>query len=150
MNTNLKWKLVVGLLLAFLAGAATGGFLAARQAHHRKADFDQRRHSLAERMRDRMRTRLQLTPEQVEKTGPIFDQAAVELEKIRRETGQQVKETMAATNRALTPILTDEQRAKMADLEKTPRENRGPHHRLHGREGRGRQGPARIEPGPTP
>ncbi len=126
MNTTLKWKLVAGFVLAFLAGGATGGFLAASHLRHLRADFAQHRHSLAERMRSRMQTELNLTPEQIEKTAPIFDQAAGELEKIRAETGERVQQVMAEANRALAPELTDAQRARLGALEKQPHPTRGP------------------------
>ena len=79
MNTALKWKLTVGFLLAFLAGGATGGFFAASQARHLRAHPHP---WLVERMRGRIQTELDLTPEQVEKTAPIFNHAASELEKV--------------------------------------------------------------------
>jgi hypothetical protein len=126
MNTALKWKLVAGFVLAFLAGGATGGFLVASQARHRRTDFAQHRHSLAERMRGRLQTQLNLTPEQIEKTAPIFDRAVNELEKIRAETGARVRDVMAETNRALAPELTDAQRATLEALTTHPRPNRGP------------------------
>ncbi len=122
MTNNLKWKLVVGLLFAFLAGAATGGFVAARQSHHHHhGDRERGPHSLAERMRDRMQERLELSPEQLEKAGPIFEQAAKELEQIRAETGRRVQAVMTEANRALAPNLTDLQRAKLDAFKKSPR-----------------------------
>jgi Spy/CpxP family protein refolding chaperone len=86
MSSSLKWKLGLGLLLAFIAGGATGAFLAASHARHFRADFAHPHHWLTERMRSRMQEELDLTPQQVEKTAPIFDHTASELEKIRSET----------------------------------------------------------------
>jgi Spy/CpxP family protein refolding chaperone len=125
MNTTLKWKLVAGFVLAFLAGGASGGFFAASHLRQLRADFARHPHSLAERMRSRVQGELNLTPEQIEKTAPIFDQAAVELEKIRAETGKRVHQVMAEANRALAPELTDTQRAKLDALRTQPPPNRG-------------------------
>jgi hypothetical protein len=125
MNTALKWKLVAGFVLVFLAGGATGGFLVARQVRHRRMDFAQHRHSLAERMRSRLQAQLNLTPEQIAKTAPIFDHAVNELEKIRAETGERVQQVMAEANRALAPELTDAQRARLDALQRQPRPSRG-------------------------
>lgn len=124
MNTTLKWKLVAGFVLAFLAGCATGGFLAASHSRHLRADFAQHRHSLAERMRSRTQAELNLTPEQIAKTTPIFDRAADELEKIRAETGRRVQQVVAEAHRALAPDLTDAQRTKLDALDKQPRSSR--------------------------
>jgi len=116
MNTALKWRLVVGFLLVFLAGAATGGFLTAR-LHHPYAGFSHSHHGLVERMRSRMQAELDLTPDQITKTAPIFDRAASELEKIRADTGARVRQIIAEANRALAPELTDAQRAKLEAME---------------------------------
>lgn len=124
MNTALKWKLTVGFLLAFLAGGATGGFLAASQARHLRAHYAHPHPWLVERMRGRIQAELDLTPEQVEKTAPIFDRAASQLEKVRAETGARVRQIMAEANRALGPELTDAQRAKLDALGKRPRSGR--------------------------
>ena len=126
MNATLRWKLVAGFVLVFLAGGTTGGFFVASHLRHRQADFARHPHSLAERMRNRVQAELNLTPEQVEKTTPIFDRAAGELEKIRAETGERVRQVMAEANSALAPELTDAQRASLEALKKQPRSNRGP------------------------
>jgi Spy/CpxP family protein refolding chaperone len=133
MNSALKWRLVVGFLLVFLAGAATGGFLAAQHVRHLRADFAHPHHWLAERMRSRMEMELDLTPEQIDKTAPIFDHAASELEKIHAETGARVRQIIADANRALAPELTDAQRARLEAMEKRPHPDRklrdSPRHR---------------------
>jgi hypothetical protein len=125
MNTTLKWKLIAGFVLAFVAGCATGGFLAASHLRHLQADFAQRPHSLALRMRSRVQAELKLTPVQIEKTAPIFDQAASELEKIRAETGERVHQVMAEANRALAPELTETQRARLDALKTQLHPTRG-------------------------
>ncbi len=120
MNSALKWKLLVGFLLAFLAGGATGGFLATSHARQ-NANLAHPHPWLVDRMRSRMQAELDLTPEQIEKTTPIFDRAASELEKVRAETGARVRQIMAEANRALGPELTDAQRAKLDALGKRVR-----------------------------
>ncbi len=112
MNATLKWKLVVGFILAFLAGCATGAFFAASHSHHLH-NLALHRYSLADRMRHRIQTQLDLTPAQIEKIGPIFDQAANELQKIRTETGAHVRQVITETERALAPQLTPEQRKRL-------------------------------------
>jgi hypothetical protein len=133
MNNVLKWKLTVGFLLAFLAGGATGGFLAASQARHLRAHHAHPHPWLVERMRGRIQAELDLTPDQVEKTEPIFDRAASELEKVRADTGARVRQIMAEANRALGPELTDAQRAKLDTLGKRPRSGRKSRNAPHSR-----------------
>ena len=123
MNAALKWKLVVGFILAFLAGCATGAFFAARHSHHLHSALH--RYSLADRMRHQIQAQLDLTPAQSEKIGPIFDQAARELQKIRMETGARVRQVIAETERALAPQLTPEQQKKLEQIEQESHSRRG-------------------------
>jgi Spy/CpxP family protein refolding chaperone len=126
MNSALKWKLVLGFILVFLAGAATGSFLAANRVRHLREDFERHPHSLAERMRSRMQARLNLTPEQIAKTAPIFEKAARELENIRADTNQHVRQILAEADRELAPVLTAEQQTQLETIEKQRHKLRAP------------------------
>ncbi len=126
MNRALKWKLIAGFLLVFLAGGLTGAFVGASHARHFFAKFHHRG-AISERMRERLRRELDLTPEQVAKISPILDKAAAQLQQMRRDTGQRVREIMSETDRQLTPNLTDEQRQKLQRME--DRHRRWHHHR---------------------
>ena len=99
MNASLKRKLIAGFILAFLAGGAAGAFLTLHQSQR----WRHHPHSLSERMRDRIKSELDLTPEQFAKVRPILDRAANQLEKIRIESGRNVRQVLAETNRALEP-----------------------------------------------
>ncbi len=137
MSSSLKGKLIAGFIFAFLAGSATGAFFAIHQARYWRQDFGRPSHSIAERMRDRIKSHLDLTPEQMSKVDPILDHAVSELQKIRSETGSRVREVMRETNQALRPLLTDAQRANLEKMENDLRRNRGPrkpggHRRLRG------------------
>jgi Spy/CpxP family protein refolding chaperone len=116
MNRALKWKLIAGFLLVFLAGGLTGAFLGASHVrhfffkHHHRGD-------ISERMRERLRRELDLTPEQVARISPILDRAAAQLQQMRRDTGQRVREILDETHRQIVPTLTDEQRQKLQQIE---------------------------------
>ncbi|HEV8618879.1 MAG TPA: hypothetical protein VGQ70_05235 [Candidatus Udaeobacter sp.] len=129
MNRALKWKLIAGFLLVFLAGGLTGAFLGASHVrhfffkHHHRGD-------ISERMRERLRRELDLTPEQVARISPILDRAAAQLQQMRRDTGQRVREILDETHRQIAPTLTDEQREKLKQIEERHRRwhhGRGPH-----------------------
>ncbi len=116
MSAPLRWKLLGGFLLVFVAGLVLGIYLGAEQARRHRLEGDG--HSaLVAKVRNRMRTRLDLTPDQLKATAPIFDETARKLEDIRMETGKQVRQAFAEADRALAPHLTQEQRAKMETLE---------------------------------
>lgn len=116
MTGLLKGKMVAGFVLAFLAGGAAGAFFTFHQARHWQADFGRHPHSLTERMRNRIKAQLNLTPEQLAKIEPILAHASRELQDIRAETGAKVQQVMAEINRALQPELTDAQRARLEKI----------------------------------
>ncbi|SRR6266511_3389433 len=116
MNRALKWKLIAGFLLVFLAGGLTGAFVGASHMRHFIFKFHHRG-DISERMRYRLQRELDLTPEQVAKISPILDRAAAQLQQMRRDTGQRVREILDETHRQMTPNLTDEQREKLKQIE---------------------------------
>jgi Spy/CpxP family protein refolding chaperone len=120
MNRALKWKLIAGFLLVFLAGGLTGAFVGASHARHFFFKFHHRG-DISERMRERLRRELDLTPEQVAKISPILDRAAAQLQQMRSDTGQRVHEILSETHRQMTPNLTDEQREQLKQIEERHR-----------------------------
>jgi hypothetical protein len=61
------------------------------------------------------------------KVEPVLNHADDELQKIRAETGLKVRQVATQTNRALEPLLTDAQRAKLQKIESRTLKKRGPH-----------------------
>ena len=127
MNRALKWKLIAGFLLVFLAGGLTGAFVGASHVRHFFFKFHHRG-DIGERMRHRLQRELDLTPEQMTKISPILDRAAAQLQQVRNDTGQRVREILNETHRQMTPHLTDEQREKLKQIEE--RHRRWHHGRL--------------------
>jgi Spy/CpxP family protein refolding chaperone len=126
MNASLKGKLVAGFILAFLAGGATGAFFTFHQVRNWRADWTRHSHFVVERMRDRIKSQLDLTPDQVAKIEPILDHTLNELRQIRAETGARVRQVMSETHQAMKPILTEAQWAKLEKIEAGARAKRGP------------------------
>lgn len=122
MSAPLRWKLIGGFVLVFIAGLVAGGYLEALHARHRVPP--PRRHTLAERVHNRLQTRLGLTPEQIKKTAPIIDRTVRQLDAIRTETSQRVHDTLLAADRELSPDLTAEQRATLKEMEAQRDQNR--------------------------
>jgi len=127
MNRALQWKLVGGFILVFIAGGMTGAFFGAMHARHL---FFELHHPglMGIRMRDRLRTELNLTPEQVAKISPIIDKTAAQLAEIRKETGRRVHEIMVEAHREMAANLTNDQRLKLQEMEARHRH----WHRAHG------------------
>src|SRR6266566_6285207 len=104
MNSALKWKLIAGFVLVFLAGGATGVFMSGAIAHH---FFGAHRHGFAaQAMKTRLQWQLRLTDEQMTKISPIIEKTGAQLEEIRGDTGRRVREAMVEAHREMTPILT--------------------------------------------
>src|SRR2546423_5782862 len=115
MNNGLKWKLIAGFLLVFIAGGLTGAFVAA--ATTRNYFFAASHHAVAaQRMRERLKSELNLTPEQMEKISPVIDKMAAQLEGIRKDTAHRVRETFAELHRQIAADLTPEQKAKFEQM----------------------------------
>lgn len=127
MNRALKWRLIIGCVLVFAAGAATGVFAGAWHARHAFAG----RHGgmMAERMREQMHRQLDLTAEQTRELDPIVDRMASQLQQIRRESGRRVFDTMEEAHRAMATHLTPEQQQR---LEQMKQRHLGRMHARHG------------------
>jgi len=123
MNVTLKWKLVVGFILAFLAGCATGAFFAASHSHHLHLALH--RYSLADRMRHRIQAQLDLTARAEREDRAHFRPGRERAAKDPDGTGARVKQVIAETERALAPQLTPEQRKKLEQIEQESQTQRG-------------------------
>jgi Spy/CpxP family protein refolding chaperone len=128
MNRALQWKLIAGFLLVFVAGGITGAFVGGSYARHH---FFELRHPerIGGRMKDRLRTELNLTPEQLTKISPIIDKTTAQLRDIRRDTGRRVHQIIADAHVQMATQLTDEQRQKLKQIEE--RHRRWRHHGFH-------------------
>jgi Spy/CpxP family protein refolding chaperone len=125
MNAALKWKLVAGFVLVFVAGGIAGAALGGWYARHLFFEIH-RPGTVGYRMKERLRAELSLTPEQVAKVSPIVDKTAAQLKEIRRDTGQRVHEIMTEAHKEIAANLTDEQRQKLQQIEE--RHRRWRHH----------------------
>jgi hypothetical protein len=119
MNSALKWKLIAGFVLVFLAGGATGVFMSGAVAHH---FIGAHRHGFAaQAMKSRLQWQLRLTDEQMGKISPIIEKTGAKLEEIRGDTGRRVRETIAEAHREIAPNLTPEQQQRLKEMEERHR-----------------------------
>ena len=119
MNSALKWKLIAGFVLVFLAGGATGVFISATTAHY---FFGPHHHGFAaQAMKNRLQWQLKLTDEQMAKISPIVEKTGAKLEEIRGDTGRRVRDTIAESHREIAPLLTPEQQQRLKQMEERHR-----------------------------
>ena len=127
MNPALKWKLIAGFLLVFVAGAIAGVALAGTYASHVFFEFHHPGR-VGARMKEQFRAQLSLTPEQDAKISPIIDKTAGDLAQVRHDTGRRVREIWMEAHRQIAVYLTDEQRKKLQEMKER-------HHRWRHRHG---------------
>ncbi len=113
MNASAKIWIAVALVVVYLAGIATGFLGAAHQMHRRGGP--PHGGPLDDRMRLHLREQLKLTPDQARAIDPIVEQLSAQLEGIRGETTQRVRQAMEQSHEQMKPLLTP---AQLAELEK--------------------------------
>lgn len=125
MNGSLKWKLIVGFIVVFLAGGMTGAFFSTW--HARRFFFEAHEPGMMnERMKNRLRDELNLNADQMNKVSPIVEKMSTQLDDIRKDTGKRVHQTFQAAHREIATFLTDEQKKKLEEMEKRHRRMHGP------------------------
>jgi hypothetical protein len=142
MNRALKWKLIAGFILVFLAGGVTGTFFATSRMGH--VLFAPSHGAIVQHMRQHLRRELHLSDEQMTKISPIIDKTATQLEAIRADTGRRVHEAFAEAHREIAADLTPEQRTKLQEMEARHRRMFHHMHRQH------ESPPAEPEASPSP
>jgi gas vesicle protein len=139
MNSGLKWKLIAGFLLVFIAGGAAGFFIATALGHHFL--LDQHPPSVvAQTMKNRLRWQLRLTDEQMTKISPIIDKTASQLAEIRGDTGKRVRDVIVESHKEIEQYLTPPQQQRLRQMEERRRQWMQQHHPGWRRNGPG--GPA--------
>ncbi len=116
-----KRKLALYVLAIFLAGAGSGVLITWRVCRSPPVA----RLTPAEigaRLRARFQSRLELTPDQVQKIQPMIDQAMRRVEAIRRETASNVFANVSTLHEQVLTVLTPEQKAKFEELERERRD----------------------------
>jgi Spy/CpxP family protein refolding chaperone len=80
-----------------------------------------RPHDMAQHMRDRLRSRLALTPEQLQKIDPIIQKTSDDLNAIHQETVARAAQITENCNAQIAASLSPEQRQKLDQMEKEHR-----------------------------
>jgi Spy/CpxP family protein refolding chaperone len=121
MNSSLRWKLILAFALVFIAGGACGFFAAMHspawmQFHHPPPG------SLAQHMKDHLAHELKLTQQQADQIAPIVDRATSQLEAKREQSSREIRAIFQQLHTDISPILTPEQRDRLARMEQRHRQ----------------------------
>jgi len=126
MSRALKWKLIAGFLLVFIAGGAVGVFVTMSIGHH---VFGQHPPGVvAQAMKNRLRWQLRLSDEQMTKISPVLDKTATQLSEIRGDTGKRVRDVITESHREIAQYLTPEQQERLKTMEERRRHWMMQHH----------------------
>jgi Spy/CpxP family protein refolding chaperone len=121
MNRLGKRKVGLYVLVIFLAGAGTGALIT-WQVCQRTPVGPLPPAEIGARLRARFQSRLDLTPEQVQKIDPLIDQAMRRVEAIRSETASHVFANVSNLHEQVLVVLTPQQKAKFEELERERRD----------------------------
>jgi len=105
MNTARNWKIIVSLTGLFLLGAASGAFLTLKITRQTAVEEKWTHRTLRD-----YEQRLQLTPAQVAKLRPLFQQTSTELRQLRATTVTNLHAAIRRMNEQMAKELTPEQR----------------------------------------
>ena len=116
-----KQKLAAYVVAIFLAGAGSGALIA-WHVGRRTPVTPLPAAEIGARLRARFQSRLDLTPEQVQKINPMIDQAMRRVEIIRGETASHIFANVSNLHEQVLLVLTPEQKAKFEQLDGERRE----------------------------
>lgn len=115
MNNSRVLRIVVYATLIFLAGAATGAFVAPNLGRHFMRP--PRAEEMSRHMLEHLQSELNLTADQAAKIRPLIEETGQAMDALRRNTTQQVRARMAETNKKIAALLTPEQQIKFEKME---------------------------------
>lgn len=121
MNSLSQSKIVLYLAVIFVAGGITGTVIAWGSAK-RKMLQPPSMEKVCSFMEDKLKSRLDLTPEQMAKIQPILNQTACEMKAIHAQTLEQIDRTIQKANEQIAKELNAEQRRKLEEMEIERRE----------------------------
>jgi Spy/CpxP family protein refolding chaperone len=120
---TLNWKILTVFTGIFIAGAVAGGFVSARMIRH----FAEKRFTpdqFGPQQMKKFTEQLNLTPEQREKIRPVILQTGEDLKKVRRDAFKATTELFERMEAGIARELTDEQRARLREIQEKERERR--------------------------
>ena len=125
-----KGKIVLYLAAIFLAGGITGAVFSWRESGQKPWKPPTPK-GICDSFRDRLRSELGLTPQQLERLEPLLQKRVSSMEEIRTRTVKELEELIRTSDAEIAEALnlSADQRAKLQQMEKDRREHFGKGHR---------------------
>jgi len=125
-----KGKIVVYLAAIFVAGGVTGGVISWRESGEKKWKPPTAK-GICDSFRNRLRSELGLTPQQLERLEPLLQKRVTSMEEIRARTVKDLEELIRASDAEIADALnlSSDQRAKLQQMERNRSDHFGKGHR---------------------
>ena len=125
-----KGKIVVYLAAIFVAGGVTGGVISWRESGEKKWKPPTAK-GICDSFRNRLRSELGLTPEQLQRLEPLLQKRVTTMEEIRARTVKDLEELIRASDAEIADALnlSSDQRAKLQQMERNRSDHFGKGHR---------------------
>jgi hypothetical protein len=125
-----KGKIVVYLAAIFVAGGVTGGVISWRESGEKKWKPPTAK-GICDSFRNRLRSELGLTPQQLERLEPLLQKRVTSMEEIRTRTVKDLEELIRASDAEIADALnlSSDQRAKLQQMERNRNDHFGKGHR---------------------
>ena len=126
MNYLTKGKIVLYLAAIFVAGGVTGAVISWRERGENKWIRPTPK-GICDSFRDRLRSELGLTPQQLERLEPLLQKRVAIMEEIRSRTVKELEELIRTSDAEIADALnlTSDQRAKLQQMERERTEHFG-------------------------
>jgi hypothetical protein len=128
MNGPTRTKIICYIVATFLAGALAGG-VAGYTVGKRRPSKMPKPQEMAEGIASQLKTRLQLTPEQVGKIQPLVEHTCSEVQARSREQRKEISQRFEAMDAEITASLTPAQTEEFEKMRQERRESKGKHGR---------------------
>ncbi|MGA3169405.1 MAG: hypothetical protein ABSE62_00170 [Chthoniobacteraceae bacterium] len=112
-----KWKTIGYAVAIFVTGGISGGALGVYEAKIRLL-AEPKEPEVALRILNHLKTRLELTPDQVAEITPIVQKAAEDIHRYRGECTDNVIKVLDQAYAQISADLTPDQRAKLQQMQK--------------------------------
>jgi hypothetical protein len=123
MKSLTNRKALLYLVAIFLVGTATGALVGYTSGKHRKFGPPPRSEEMARHIGDSLKSKLELSPDQMGRIMPIIQQACGEMQTIHRDSGKRVGQVFQDMNQRMAEYLTQEQKQKLDELERERQES---------------------------
>lgn len=123
MTKPTRWKMVLYTAALFFAGAICGAMVMSRMSANPQTLRLDRANEIAGKIKERLRTKLDLNPQQLEKITPLIQKTSEEMEASHRDDLKRVSAAVDALHAGIEPELSPEQKQKLLELEVERRES---------------------------